>query len=343
MGANRFSSEYTSLTEYILGITYRIWEGRDLALIRRYYSDDCWVMTPSGIVIGVEPVITGTRATLAMFPDRELLGEDVIFADHGKELGNTRGFLSSHRIMSPMTHLGAGMFGPATGRRLFVRTIADCLVVGDIITEEWLVRDQGAIAAQTGTSSEALGRAFAEADSSQGHAASSGRTPWQIDQWNAVQAGQREHHAVLQAHPAAAAVREQMGLLFTPAVLTMEPDELAARYDRAVNLHLPEARFAAGWPALLAFVARYVTAFPDLRLVIDHSIACDEPGRPIRVSTRWRLAGTHLGEGAYGVPSGAKILILGITHSELAGGRVMREFWLVDETAIWRQIHGKIG
>jgi hypothetical protein len=139
---NRFSAEYATLHDYIIGITEQIWEGRQIDLIRRYYSPDCWLLTPSGIVTGVEAVITGTKATLAMFPDRELLGEDVIWSNDGQK----RGLLSSHRIISPMTHRGDGVFGKATGRTMRIRTIADCLVVGDVITEEWLVRDQGAMA-----------------------------------------------------------------------------------------------------------------------------------------------------------------------------------------------------
>lgn len=335
MTKNRFSAEYETLPDYILGITERIWEGRGLDLIRRYYSEDCWVMTPAGIVTGVEPVITGTQATLDMFPDRELLGEDVIWADHGTTKNTPRGRLSSHRIMSPMTHAGDGMFGKATGRQLYVRTIADCLVVGDVITEEWLVRDQGAIAVQIGSTSEALGRAFAEMD------AAASKPAWQLEKWAEIQAGTPEPHAFLQPHPAAVMARETLHTLFQPEAPTLEA--IATAYDRAVNLHLPEGREAGGWKALLAFTGRFRQAFPDLMVVVDHSIALQEPGRPLRTATRWRLAGTHDGEGPYGAPTGTKVQVLGINHAEIVNGRITREFWLVDETAIWRQIAGKVG
>ena len=68
-----FDAEFQNLDHYIRVITDRIWEGRQLDEIRRYYSADCAVETPSSVSIGVEPVIAGTRATLLAFPDRRLL------------------------------------------------------------------------------------------------------------------------------------------------------------------------------------------------------------------------------------------------------------------------------
>lgn len=99
----------------------------------------------------IEDAIAGTRATLAMFPERRLLAEDVI--QSGDENG---GFLSSHRIISPMTHLGDGNFGPASGRRIHARTIADCVCKNNRIVHEWLVRDHAAIALQIGSTPQAL-------------------------------------------------------------------------------------------------------------------------------------------------------------------------------------------
>jgi predicted ester cyclase len=140
-----FDAEFTDLDHYIRVITDRIWEGRRIDDIRRYYSDDCAVETPSSVSIGVQPVIDGTRATLLAFPDRRLLAEDVIAS--GDDMA---GYLSSHRIFSPMTHAGAGVFGAPTGRVVCARTIADCVCINNRIVHEWLVRDQAAIARQIG-------------------------------------------------------------------------------------------------------------------------------------------------------------------------------------------------
>ena len=117
-----FDAEFKDLDQYIRVITDRIWEGRRLGDIRTYYSDPCVVETAMSVSTSVEDVVKGTEATLAMFPDRRLLAEDVIVS------GDTAGgYLSSHRIISPMTHAGDGSFGPATGRTIHARTIADWL------------------------------------------------------------------------------------------------------------------------------------------------------------------------------------------------------------------------
>ena len=100
-----FDAEFRDLDHYIRAITDRIWEGGQVDDIHRYYSADCAVETPSSVSIGAAAVVAGTRATLAEFPDRRLLAEDVVIS--GDEDG---GFLSSHRIFSPMTHAGAGRY-----------------------------------------------------------------------------------------------------------------------------------------------------------------------------------------------------------------------------------------
>jgi len=83
---------------------------------------------------------------LTEFPDRQLFGEDVIWCGDDEA-----GFLSSHRIISTATHSG-GAFGPATGRKLKFRTIADTFCRENPVWDEWLIRDNSAIAVQLGQS-----------------------------------------------------------------------------------------------------------------------------------------------------------------------------------------------
>jgi len=56
--------------------------------------------------------------------------------------------LSSHCILSPGTHSGAGSFGPASGRTFAIRLIADCGTREGVIDHEWPVRDNGALVRQ---------------------------------------------------------------------------------------------------------------------------------------------------------------------------------------------------
>ena len=116
-----FDSKFKDLPDYILKITYQIWENRDVESIMEYYAENIPVRSPSGVIYGSEAVVKATKATLHEFPDRQLLGEDVIW------IGNEEnGFLSSHRILCKATHQNDGTYGPATGKKIVYRVIADC-------------------------------------------------------------------------------------------------------------------------------------------------------------------------------------------------------------------------
>ena len=94
-----FDPKWKDFPDYILGITAEIWEGRGIATLHDYYTADIPVRSPGSVVVGNRGVIAATMATLAEFPDRRLLGEDVIWSGTPEE-----GMLSSHRILSTATH-----------------------------------------------------------------------------------------------------------------------------------------------------------------------------------------------------------------------------------------------
>ena len=138
-----FDQKFRDLPDYILKITYQIWEDKDVESIRKYYAKGIPVRSPAGVVYGPDAVVKATYATLEEFPDRQLLGEDVIW------IGNEHdGYLSSHRILTRATHLNDGVYGKATGKKLIYRVIADCACKDNQVYDEWLVRDQGAIVRQ---------------------------------------------------------------------------------------------------------------------------------------------------------------------------------------------------
>ena len=140
-----FDPKFKDFPDYILGITKEIWEDRGIDTLHHYYSDDIVVRSPGSVVLGNQNVIGATMATLAEFPDRQLLGEDVIWSGTPEE-----GMLSSHRIISTATHAYGGMYGEATGKKLQYRILADCHAINNQINDEWLIRDQGAIVRQMG-------------------------------------------------------------------------------------------------------------------------------------------------------------------------------------------------
>src|SRR5689334_18769534 len=101
-----FDPRWASFPDYIIGITKEIWEGRAIGSLHLYYAKDIIVRMPRGISVGNETVIAGTMATLAEFPDRALLADDVVWSGTPEA-----GMLSSHRISCTATHANSGMFG----------------------------------------------------------------------------------------------------------------------------------------------------------------------------------------------------------------------------------------
>ena len=68
-------------------------EEKKVDTLNDYYSNDIPVRSPSSLVIGNKAVIKATLDTLSEFPDRQLLGEDVIWSGSPE-----RGMLSSLNI-----------------------------------------------------------------------------------------------------------------------------------------------------------------------------------------------------------------------------------------------------
>ena len=95
-----FETEFKDLKDYILKITYRIWEEREVERIRDYYGEKAPVKTPTTVSYFVDDVISSTWDILKMFPDRQLIGEDVIGSE---DLPGT--FYSSHRILLSLIHI----------------------------------------------------------------------------------------------------------------------------------------------------------------------------------------------------------------------------------------------
>ncbi len=314
-----FDPSFTTPEEYILGITREIWEDRGIATLHRYYAPDVLVRSPGGNIVGNQAVIAATMATLAEIPDRQLLGEDVIWCDDGHG-----GFLSSHRIISTGTHTGDGVYGSATGTRFRYRIIGDCATRDNQIYDEWIIRDQGAIVRQLGIDPADFARRQIEQEG--GHQASSSLKDGWSEPVSRYQGRGNDHDA-----------GKQYGQLLT-AIMSADFAAIEANYDRAVQAELPGAVTVYGRPDVETFWLGLRSAFPDAEFEIHHQIGRSDPSMPPRAALRWTLRGTHSGWGRFGRPSGANVTVMGLSHAEFGPWGLRREWVLFDEPAIWKQI-----
>lgn len=316
-----FDPKFRTPEEYIIGITNEIWEGRGVDELDHYYAPDIPVRSPMGSSIGNKAVIDATWATLSEFPDRELLGEDVIWSDDGNGDG---GFLSSHRIMSTATHLGDGSFGAPTGTKLAYRIIADCAARDNAIYDEWLIRDLGAIVRQIGHTPRDFAAAQIEAE---GGAADASRPLTPSTSPAAIYTGRGNDHQVGQHYAT-----------MLSAVAHGDESVIEAEWDRAVQLESAGGSTGHGWLAIREFWSQMRTALPDAKLTIEHQIGRDDPELGKRAALRWWFSGTHSGPGLFGEPTGAPVHVMGLSHAEFGPWGLRREWTLYDEVAVWKQI-----
>ena len=314
-----YQNRWTDFPDYILSITKEIWEDRGVATLDHYYAADIPVRTPMGAGRGNGAVIASTMATLAEFPDRELLGEDVIWSSDPEH-----GYLSSHRLITTATHARDGAFGPATGRRWTVRVIADCAVRGDVIYDEWLVRDYGGIVRQLGIDPADYARALIEAE---GGPDAAPRPLSPASDIAPVYRGRGNDN------PWGARYAETLR-----RIMTGDFAHVLETYDRAAIGAYPGAVTATGRQAMADFWLRLRSAFPTARFEIHHRIGMDADMLSPRAAIRWSLDGTHDGWGAFGRPTGAPVHVMGMSHAEFGPWGLRREFTLYDEIAIWKQI-----
>ena len=109
-GMRGFDADYVDIVDYIVRCTHKIWEEKQVGLIYTHYGHNALVHGTRGDTYGIESVVAGTVQTLAMFPDRRLFADDVIWSGDDEQ-----GYYSSHRITSTAHHSGFGVYGAPDG------------------------------------------------------------------------------------------------------------------------------------------------------------------------------------------------------------------------------------
>ena len=316
-----FDSEFVNLKDFILQITHRIWEERGIDRIRDYYAENAPVKTPSSITYHVEDVVRFTLQMLQMFPDRELLGEDVIGSED--EPGT---FYSSHRILSTMTHQGDGFFGPPTDAKIKTCIIADCICRENQVIDEWMVRDQSAIVKQIGLAPSEFSHQVAKELIASGQPIPTADD--YVKRWTGPPDSGPPVGIVKQLIDTYSAVWEKSELRI-----------LDTTHDRACQVHAPEGKTLNGRMQLTDFLNGYLASFPKGKYRMHHWIINEEAGKNTRIALRWSYKAEHQGEGVFGKPVGAPVVIMAMTHAELQEDLVVREYHAIDDLSLWMQIH----
>lgn len=313
------------IVDYILGITFEIWEERGVDLIHRYYDADIAVYALDGITRGAAGMVDGTNAMLEAYPDRLLLVDDVIWSGSRKD-----GYYSSHRIISPMTNEGPTLFGPATGRKVRILTIADCIVEDGVITGEWLIRDNHALVTQLGHDPAACARIVAE------------RRSAESDDWMTREIKRLEEAGVPGSRgplPGAAADLPY----FASAVLASvwkhgDAATIEAAYAPYAVAHRSPIELYSGRDAISGHYAKLRSGLSIDGISVDHIAVQPYDEEGLKVAVRWSAAGRHVGNYLDLEGTGRPVFLLAETHWRIENGRIAVEWMVLDGLGVLSQL-----
>ncbi|MDH3531927.1 MAG: ester cyclase [Gammaproteobacteria bacterium] len=313
----------SDVVDYILGITFEIWEQGGVELIHQYYAEDAVIYGLDGITHGAAAVVDGTRATLESFPDRLLLAETVIWSGSRAE-----GYYTSHRLLSLATNKGATVYGPATGTRIRMTNIADCVIENGVIVKEWLVRDNMTLATQLGAAPAIAAQDMAERQSPE------------LEKWIAAEAER------VAAVTVPATVDKPVTPREDPEAFAWRVLNSSWRGDKAVFdtthapysvLHRSPLRHYSGRDEVFDYYQNLRRIMGDVHFSVDHVASQPFGHNGINIAVRWTAAGVHVGEVMEVQPTGKPMFIMGVTHWHCIMDRIAIETTVFDDLAVLSQ------
>ncbi len=321
-----FEDQYTDIIDYIVRITHRIWEEKDIGYIYDTYRHNCRVQDDAGLQYGRDKIVADTVHTVNAFPDIRLYADEIIWAGNEET-----GFFTSHRTVITGTNTGYSRFGPPTGRRINVWCIANCLAEANEIHEEWVIYNQSSMLQQMGFDLFAKAREFGDArvrepgprvNASEGTRLQGQGKPLHLSVSDTP--GFDVEGELRRAHHYAWNWRNMAAL-----------DRV---YDPKLIFHGPTDRELRGLASYKSFILSLIAMFPDIATQVDEIYWMGNEADGYLASLRWSAVGTHRGFGVYGQPTGRQVRIWGLSQYRIRAGRVHEEWMMFNEFDLLQQL-----
>ena len=321
-----FDPMYVDIIDYIVRVTHRIWEEKEIGYIYDTYRHNSRVVDDSGLQYGRDKIVADTVHTINAFPDIRLYADEIIWAGD-----DVSGFHTSHRTVILGTNTGYSRYGAPTGRRIALWCVANCVALENEIFEEHVLYNNSAMLSQLGFNLRTLAREvgnaslalrpeidrrFGEAERTLGQG-----KPVRLD----APSGAFDFDAVLR-------------YAYHEIWNWRNLNRIEAFYAPNVHFHGPTGRDFVGRGEVKSFALSMLAMFPDLALLVDdvYGMGNDQDG--YLTSTRWSAVGTHRGNGIYGMPTGRRVHLWGITQHRFVGGRITEEWLMFNEFEVMQQI-----
>ena len=322
-----FDPVYQNIVDYIIRITYRIWETdqREVEYIGECYAPDSLVFDDYGLQVGNKKIISDTQHTTKAFPNIILDAEEVIWAGDDEI-----GFHTSHLTRIQATNTGASMYGHATGKEVNFMVIANCVALRNDIFFEHVLYNTSAMLKQLGFD------LWEEAE----RLATNPPSGWPRTQkiWDQLR-NSASHKSPLHEKDT---VQEFDPDAFTRSVheniWNGDKTSIKESYiDNFVFEGTTDRKFR-GKEKLHNYVDELRNPFPDFELKVNEVYWMGNEEEGWLISCRWSAEGTHLREGIFRSPTNKACQIWGITQWRVQNSKILQEWQLFNEFDLMMQI-----
>ena len=323
-----YEKQYVDIVDYIVRITHRIWEEKDIGYIYDSYRHNSHVYDDFGLQYGSEKIVADTAHTINAFPDIRLYADEIIWA------GNDEiGYHSSHRTVITGRNTGYSRFGPPTGKQVTLWCIANCVSLENEIFAEWVTYDTANLVYQLGFDLREMARKTGNA------LADGGRLDPRFGEAERLPGQGKPAYIEAPSNSQGFDVEEFIRRVWHNIWNRRSLREVSLVYDAGLQFRGATGRAFSGRGDYQSFILSIIAMFPDLALSIDDIYWMGNEAEGYLVSVRWHIIGTHRGNGIYGAPSGRRVSIWGITQQEIRGGLIRREWMIFNEFAVMQQIY----
>ena len=321
-----FEETYRNIIDYIVRITYRIWEDRDVEYIGATYSDTSHVYDDYGLQLGSGKIIQDTHHTTGAFSDIQLIADEIVWAGDDEV-----GYHTSHRTIIRGTNDGDSKYGPATNRDIDVLVIANCVALENEIFLEHVLYNNSSMLQQLGHDlSDIVPQLVASPPKG-----------WPRDAavWDGLRSAARPDSPISIAEPIDGfdVDRFARGTLDT-LWNARDHEVLSTAYAEGFAFEGPTDRKSTGAGSYSKLLSSIAASFPDLELSVDEVYWMGNEVDGFLTSERWSIEASHSGNGLYGEPTGKPVQIWGITQHHIVNGRIVAEWMLFNELDLMMQL-----
>lgn len=323
-----FDPDYNNIIDYIVRITHRIWEteAREVDYIGACYAPTSLIYDDYGLQTGSKKIIADTHHTTGAFPDIILDAEEVIWAGD-----DAVGFHTSHLTRIIGTNTGDSRYGAATGKKVSVMVIANCVALENDIFLEHVLYNTSAMLQQLGID------LWEEAD----RLAADPPPGWprSAQVWDNLRRSAAPAQPLRAADPVDGFDPDAFARDLHDNIWNGDMSMVDASYVPDLPFEGTTERRFKGSAAYKDYVRGLRRAFPDLSLQVDEVYWMGNDDDGWLISTRWSAEATHDGDtDIYRAATGVACQIWGITQWRVKDGRVEQEWQLFNELDLMMQI-----